>query len=116
MFLDDQIRLNDFGASDFIIQRLAEPGWTATLWRARGDLFRLRGAPRDLMNAADFYGKAAALDPSMAEAQRGLGLSLIKTGRTTEGRDALKHYLALQPAAPDAAMIRMTLNATGDGQ
>lgn len=115
-FLDDQIKLNDFGASDFIIQRLAEPGWTATLWRARGDLFRMRGAQRDLMNAADYYAKAAALDPKMAEAQRGLGLSLIKTGRVTEGRAALQQYLVLQPAAPDAAMINMTLDATGDAK
>lgn len=112
--LDDQIKLNDFGASDFIIQRLAEPGWTATLWRARGDLFRLRSAPRDLMNAADYYAKAVALDPKMAEAQRGLGLALIKTNRIVEGRAALEQYLLLQPAAGDAAMIRMTLDATGN--
>ncbi len=113
-FLDDQIKLNDFGASDFIITHLAEGGWTAPLWRARGDLFRGRGQPRDLMNAADFYAKAVALDPQLAEAQRGLGLSLVKTGRTAEGAAALRRYLDLKPGAADAAMIGMILSTTGE--
>ena len=115
-FLDDQIKLNDFGASDFIIGRLAEAGWTATLWRARGDLFRARGHQRDLMNAADFYAKAVALDPAMAEAKRGLGLSLIKTGRTSEGAAALRQYIALKPDAPDIDMIRMTISTLGEAK
>jgi predicted Zn-dependent protease len=112
-FLDDQIALNDFGGSEFIINRLAESGWTAELWRARGDLFRKRGHPRDLMNAADFYGKAVALKEDSPEALRGLGLSLIKTGRETEGRAALERYLQLKPDASDAAMIRMTVASVG---
>ena len=115
-FVDDQIKLNDFGGSDFIIERLAEPGWTATLWRARGDLYRARGAPRDLMNAADFYAKAVALDATMPEAQRGLGLSLVKTGRASEGRMALQRYLALRPNASDAGMINMTISSIGGAQ
>lgn len=106
-FLDDQIKLNDFGGSDFIITRLAETGWTATLWRARGDLYRARGNQRDLMNAADYYGKAVALDPALAEAQRGLGLSLLKVGRPREGQVALQRYLSLRPDAADAGMIDM---------
>ncbi|MFD1789011.1 M48 family metalloprotease [Sphingomonas floccifaciens] len=114
MFLDDQIALNDFGASDFIITHLAEAGWTADLWRARGDLFRGRGHPRDLMNAADFYGKAVAMQPDLASAQRGLGLSLVKTGRIAEGRAALQRYLQLAPDAPDAAMIGMTIASLGE--
>lgn len=113
-FLDDQIKLNDFGASDFIIGRLAEAGWTATLWRARGDLFRARGHPRDLMNAADFYGKAVALDPTSPEAERGLGLSLVKTGRTSEGIAALRRYLTLKPDASDGEMIGMTISSFGE--
>jgi hypothetical protein len=115
-FLDDQIKLNDFGASDFIITHLAESGWTAPLWRARGDLFRRRGQPRDLMNAADFYAKAVALDPQLAEAQRGLGLSLVKTGRTMEGAAALRRYLHLKPGAADAAMIGMILSTIGEAK
>lgn len=114
IFLDDQIALNDFGGSEFIINRLAESGWTADLWRARGELFRGRGHPRDLMNAADFYGKAVALKADMAAAYRGLGLSLIKTGRTSEGRTALQRYLELRPDASDAAMIGVTIASVGE--
>ena len=105
--------MNDFGASDFIINRLAESGWTADLWRARGDLFRGRGQPRDHMNAADFYGKAVALDPGLAVAHRGHGLSLLKTGRPTEGRAALERYLAIKPDAADANMIGLTITSAG---
>src|SRR3546814_5870818 len=37
-FLDDQIKLNDFGASDHIISDLSENSWPAPLLLARGDL------------------------------------------------------------------------------
>jgi Zn-dependent protease with chaperone function len=104
-FLDDQIKLNDFGASDHIIAALAQGGWTASLLLARGDLYRARGNPRDLINAAEFYAGAVAIDPGLAEAHRGLGLSLVKTGRRSEGEIALRRYLKLRPAASDAAMI-----------
>lgn len=107
LFLDDQIKLNDFGASEHIITTLSADGWTAPLWLARGDLYRARGNPRDLVAAGVFYGNAAALDPTLPEAQRGLGLALLKTARPAEGRAALGRYLALRPDAPDAAMINM---------
>lgn len=106
-FLDDQIKLNDFGASDYLIAMLAEPGWTPRLWLALGDLYRTRGNPRDLVNAAEFYANAIAADATLADAYRGLGLSLLKTGRPSEGRTALRRYLHLKPDAPDAGMIAM---------
>ncbi|WP_206243599.1 M48 family metallopeptidase [Novosphingobium terrae] len=107
VFLDDQIKLNDFGGSEFIIESLAQNGWTAGLWFARGELYRTRGNQRDLVNAADFYSRATALDGSMADAFRGLGLSLMKIGQRTEGQAALKTYLKLKPDAGDAKLIGM---------
>jgi predicted Zn-dependent protease len=107
--LDDQIKLNDFGASEYIIQSLAESGWTAPLWHARGELYRLRGAPRDLVHAAQFYGEAIALDPAHPEAHRGLGLALLKTGQATAGQQALRRYLELKPDAADAKLIGMMI-------
>ncbi len=107
--LDDQVKLNDFGASEFLIQSLAEGGWTAPLWHARGELHRMRGAPRDLAHAATFYGEAVALDPNHAEAHRGLGLSLLKTGQPGPGQQALRRYLTLKPDAPDAKLIGMMI-------
>ena len=116
VFLDDQIKLNDFGGSEYLINTLAEDGWTVPLWQARGELFRTRGAPRDLVNAADFYANAIALEPALAEAHRGLGLSLIKIGKSAEGRAALERYLQLKPDGKDAAMIGMTIASVGGKQ
>lgn len=107
LFLDDQVKLNDFGASEYLIQSLAESGWTAGLWFARGELYRSRGNQRDLAHAAEFYAHAVELDPGMADAHRGLGLSLFKTGQRTEGQAALRKYLELKPNASDANVIRM---------
>ena len=116
MFLDDQVKLNDFGASDHIITSLAEGGWTAPLLTARGDLYRARGNPRDLTLAAEFYGKAVELNAALPEAQRGFGLALMKTGRRTEGQAALRRYLELKPNASDANMIKMLAPTEGGKQ
>jgi predicted Zn-dependent protease len=115
-FLDDQIKLNNFGASDYLIGMLGEHGATASLWVARGDLYRARGYPRDLVSAAEFYANAIALDATLPGAQRGLGLSLLKTGRRADGVEALRRYLQLEPTAPDAAMIGTLIATAGPGQ
>jgi len=107
VFLEDQIKLNDFGGSEYVLDALAVNGWTADLLFARGELYRLRGNPRDHVNAADFYREAISLDPTRAEAFRGLGLSLMKTGSRSEAQDILRRYIELKPDAPDAAMIGM---------
>lgn len=109
VFMDDQIKLYDFGASEYLIQKWAETGWTAWLWQARGDLYRGRGTPRDLVNAAEFYTNAVQLDPGLAEGYRGLGLSLLKTGHSAEGQNALRRYLQLKPNASDAKLIAMMI-------
>lgn len=112
-FLDDQIKLNDFGASEYLIGALAQGGWTAQLHHARGELYRMRGNLRDLVNAAQFYSAAVTLDPALAEAHRGLGLSLMKIGQSGPGEAALRTYLALKPDAPDARLIGMMIPADG---
>lgn len=65
--------------------------------------------PRDLVNAAEFYSKAISMDAGLASAYRGLGLSLLKTGQTSEGQAALRRYLLLKPDASDAKLIRMMI-------
>lgn len=107
IFLEDQIKLNDFGGSDYLIGRLAENGWTADLWFARGELYRTRGNQRDLANAVQFYRSAISLNPAFAEAHRGLGLSLIKTGERAAGQAALRTYLDIKPNADDVSMIQL---------
>jgi predicted Zn-dependent protease len=105
LFLDDQIKLNDFGGSEYIINQLAESGWTADLWFARAELYRGRGSQRDLANAAEFYGNALSTRPDFADAYRGLGLSLLKIGQTSNAQEALRKYIELKPDASDASMI-----------
>lgn len=107
IFLEDQIKLNDFGASEFIIANLAREGWTAGLWLARGELYRTRGHQRDLVSAAEFYEKALEQDGNLSPAYRGLGLSLMKLGRRDEAIGPLRKYLELSPAASDAKMIKL---------
>lgn len=109
VFLEDQIKLNDFGGSEYIIMKLAENGWSPTLWFARAELYRTRGHQRDLVNAVQFYSNALALDGNMPAAYRGLGLSLIKTGDQSGGQAALTKYLTLKPSADDAKMITLLL-------
>jgi Zn-dependent protease with chaperone function len=109
LFLEDQVRLNDFGGSEYLIETLAQAGWTAGLWFARGELYRNRGNQRDLVQAADFYARAIEMESGMADAHRGLGLSLMKAGRPSDGQKALQAYLDLKPGASDANMIRMML-------
>lgn len=104
-FLADQLKLNDFGGSEYLIGQLAREEWSEDLLFARAELYRFRGNPRDLVTAADLYRRALALDSTHAEALRGLGLSLLRSGDAAAGADALRRYLALRPGAADAAMI-----------
>ncbi len=106
VFLNDQIKLNDFGGSEYVLANLAESGgWTTPLLIARGDLYRERGNPRDLVSAAQFYQEAIARGDAPPEAYRGLGLSLLRSQQVADGQAALTTYLRLKPATTDAALI-----------
>lgn len=110
-FIDDQIKMNDFGGTEFLIGYLANQGWTPTLNYARGELYRSRGRPADLAAAVGFYRQATGSDTCPAEAWRGLGLSLLRTGSDSDGKAALKTYLARRPEASDRALIAMMAGA-----
>jgi beta-barrel assembly-enhancing protease len=104
-FLSDQIKLNDFGGSEYLLNELAVDGWTTPLLFARGELYRERGNPRDLVSAALFYQQAIDQGGAAPEAYRGLGLSLLRSQQPVPGRAALREYLHNRPEAPDAALI-----------
>jgi hypothetical protein len=108
-FLDDQIKLNDFGGTDFILGQWGTEGWTPDLLYARAELYRQRGNPRDLVSAAQFYQEAMAKGCTNPAAYRGLGLALMRTQQIEPGREALRHYLSLDPNAKDAPMIAALL-------
>jgi hypothetical protein len=109
MLLDDQVKLNDPGASQYIIETLAQDGWNGLLRFYEAEVWRLRNRPGDDQRAAQGYAVAVAYPDAPADAWRWHGLSLIKQGRGAEGRSALSHYLSMKPSAPDAPFIRQML-------
>ena len=106
-FFDDQAKLNDFGASEYLLKQLAQGGWTAQLLFARGELYRRRGQTGDFAVAAGFYRDALGAGGEMPEIWRGLGLSLLKGGEVESGRAELHEYLHRAPDAEDRAMIAL---------
>jgi beta-barrel assembly-enhancing protease len=105
--IDDQIKLNDFGGTEFLLGNLAGEGWTSELLYARGELYRARGKEGDHKKAAGFYLDAIVRGSTLPEVRRGLGLALLRTGAETEGKAMLKEYLKLKPDAGDRAMMAM---------
>ncbi|MGD9599995.1 MAG: M48 family metallopeptidase [Steroidobacteraceae bacterium] len=107
--LQEQVKLNDPGASLYLLGSLAADGWDGTLRYFEGEAYRLRGGVDDPARAAAAYGAAVAFVDAPAEAWRAHGYALLKAGRTDDGRRALGRYLELKPDAMDAAMVRFSL-------
>lgn len=106
--LNAQIKSNDFGGSEFLLNTLAaQGGWTGELLFERAELYRARGNPRDLQMAATWYREAKTAGYTGPEIDRNLGLALLRNGQAEEGRQALNAYLAAKPDANDAKMIQM---------
>jgi len=106
-FVDDQLKMNDFGASDFLLQNLGRDGWTPELLYARGELYRRQGTPDALEKAAGFYSEAIEGGAQIAAAWRGRGLTRLKLGQAEAGRADLGEYLRRAPDAADRAMMAM---------
>ena len=109
-FLTAQVKLNDFGGSEYILSNLSQrSGWTGDLLFARAELHRARATPRDLQLASQFYRDAKGAGYSNPDLDRNLGLSLLRNGQTEEGRAALSSYLTAYPDASDAKAINALL-------
>ena len=106
MLLDDQVKLNDPGASQYLIETLAQDGWNGLLRFYEGEVWRLRNRPGDEPRAAQSYAAAVAYPDAPADAWRWHGIALMKQGRAAEAKAAFQRYLALKPDAPDAAWVR----------
>jgi beta-barrel assembly-enhancing protease len=105
--IDDQVKLGQFGPSEFLLESMARGNWTAELLYARGELYRARAKEGDFAKAIGFYRQAIAKDATLAESWRGLGVSLIRTGAKEEGRKALSQYLERRPNADDHGIVSM---------
>jgi predicted Zn-dependent protease len=104
--LDDQVKLNDPGASQYLIQTLAQDGWNGLLRFYEGEVWRLRNRPGDDVRAEQSYSAAVAYPDAPADAWRWRGISLMKQGRAAEAKAAFARYLTMKPDAPDAAWVR----------
>ena len=101
---------NEFSGADYVIRGRGDRlGWDSLLLTTRGDLYRQRGNPRDLVTAQAFFQKATQDEAAPPEAWRGLGLTSLRIGETAVGKTALQQYLTRQPNAKDAASIKMLL-------
>jgi predicted Zn-dependent protease len=109
MLLDDQVKLNDPGASQYLIDTLAKDGWNGLLRYYEAEIWRLRNRRGDDLRAAQGYAASVAYPDAPADAWRWHGISLMKAGRTGEARAAFTRYLTMKPDASDAAWVRQMI-------
>jgi predicted Zn-dependent protease len=107
--LDDQVKLNDPGASQYIVETLAIDGWNGLLRFYEAEVWRLRNRAGDDARAAQGYAIAVLYPDAPPDAWRWHGVMLQKAGRAAEARAAYTRYLQLAPDAPDAPFIRQLL-------
>jgi predicted Zn-dependent protease len=82
---------------------------SAEAWALFGDAARQARGSGGEDRALEHYRQAIALDARCAEAQRGLGLLLMKRGEREGARTALHTYLKLRPRAEDRAWVEAEL-------
>jgi hypothetical protein len=112
MLIDDQVKLNDFGGTEYLLAGLAGGGWTGPLLYARGELHRYRGQNDDFAKAAGFYREAIGKPDAPDAAWRGLGLALARTGDGVAAKASIDEYLKRNPQASDKAMLAMISGGT----
>lgn len=112
MLIADQVKLNDFGGSEFLLGNLTDDAWLGHLLFARAELYRTRAGPGDLAAAVSFYRDASLKPDAPAETWRGLGLSLARLGDIAGAKATIAEYLTRRPDAGD----RATLESIGEGQ
>ena len=101
-FLDDQLKMNDFGASAFLLDSMRKAnGASAWLDFAYGELYRNRAEAGDYEQAVAYYTSAIERGADLPQLWRGRGLALRKLGRREEGAIDLAEYLERAPEAAD---------------
>ncbi len=109
-FLEEQVKLNDTGASLYLIESLAADGWDGVLRYFEGDAYRLRSEEDDQARAIKAYRDAIEYTDCPPEAFKFLGYALMKNGDADEGKLHLQRYLELKPDAEDAKMVQFSLD------
>jgi len=107
--IDDQVKLNDPGASQYIVETLAQDGWNGLLRYAEAEIWRLRNRAGDDARAAAGYAVSVLYPDAPPDAWRWHGIMLQKAGNRVEAKAAYQRYLTIAPHAPDAPFIRQQL-------
>jgi beta-barrel assembly-enhancing protease len=108
--LEEQVKLNDPGASLYLINSLAKDGWDGVLRYYEGEVYRMRGEFGDDGRATAAYAASIELPSVPPQAHRAHGYALLKSGAHERGKQQLRRYLELVPDASDSPMIQFTLN------
>lgn len=109
--LRDELHLRRYDTFAVLLDMLMEDGANmAELHYFKGELHRLRGQDGDDKVALDAYNAAkSATGTTPNDIDRSMALVYRKMNRSAEAKDALRRYLAANPSAPDAAMIRQMI-------
>lgn len=110
MALGDELNLNQFGRTEFILDNLIanniSPGITHFY---KGELYRARKEEGDLAQARWHYEQALQFDSFLPETHRSLGLLQLKEKQHAQAMRNFKAYLQLAPGAEDREMIEFYL-------
>ena len=109
MLLEEQIKLNDAGASMYLLNIWGRTGGTAccATTKERPIVCATKSATTSARTPRTSWPLQSP--DAMPEAFRAYGYSQIKNGSRETGRTALRRYLELRPDAEDAEMVRFTL-------
>lgn len=112
LLFDSLIKGNDFAGADYVLRSRGDAmGWDGPLLCLRGELYRQRANPRDLVTARDLFQQSVDQADAPPESWRGLGLTSLRLGDVSAGKAALQEYLRRAPDASDAATIKMLMES-----
>lgn len=112
IFLDDQLKRNDFGATEYLLTSSAVDGWTPWLLYAHGELYARRDAAGDLDKAIGCFDQAITQGGDLPAMWRARGLARIKQSAAQNGRADLAEYMRQAPTAEDHSLIAMIAGGT----
>jgi beta-barrel assembly-enhancing protease len=109
-WLQDEVRRGQYEESIVLLNRMLQraPDDARALY-ARGEVYRLRAGAADAPLALADLSRAAAAPQAPAEAFRSLGLLHKQRTDGAAAAQAFEQYLAAQPQAPDAGLIKTYL-------
>ena len=113
MLIEEQVKLNDPGASLYLLNALAQDGWDATLRFYEGEIYRLRAGPGDAALAAQAYAAAVQFPDALPEGSRPR-LCADEGGQDGRGQARTGALSGVASGCTDAAMVRFSLTVKKD--